>query len=197
MPQLGGVFDLFPELDAITAGDIIALSSQQFEHHFVENHLANRVLYPQSVAVTKQELDLDFFILEVAVSRHPEIFFDQNQNRIVIPDKAVVYFPPLARLISTILLSTPDDKVTDIWLKSQSEQKILGSCIPLSLIQAMNIAGEVKITIQNEEKTLIPGQLNLIPVKEKQVRVDFNQTNFLTAVGGSLGIFVDLRSRKT
>lgn len=193
MPQLGGVFSLFPELDTITAGDIITFSGTQFEHHTVENHLANRLLYPQSVAVTKQELDLDFLVLALALKKHPEIFFESSQNRIIIPEIASLYFPPLTRLISVILLSIPDDQVTEIWVKGENSQTIVGSCIPQALIKAMNIAGEVQITVQNEEKTLIPNQLNLIPVKDKSVKVVLNQTNPINTVGGNLGIFVDLR----
>ncbi len=193
MPQLSGVFNLFPDLDTISAGEVTALSKQQYDHHFVENHIANRLLYPQSIALTKAELDLDFIILSLAIQKHPEIFFNSNQNRVVIPKIASDYFPPLTRLISVILLTIPSEKVSDIWLKDETNQKLLGSFISQKMIQKINMSGEIKLSIENEEKTLIPNQLNLIPVSEKTVKVLINQAHSFNAVGGVLGLFVDLR----
>ncbi len=193
MPQIIGAFSLFPDLDSITAAEISALSSELLEHHFIENYLGNKILHPQSIATTKQELDLDFYILSIAIKKHPEVFFNASQNRIIIPEVVFSSFPPLTRLIAVILLDTPASKVTDIWLKGENDQKLLGSCIPRQLINQLNISGELKLTVQNQEKNLIPNQLNLIPIQEKQVKIVLNQTQNLTAVGGSLGIFVDLR----
>lgn len=196
MPQLSGIFSLFTDLDTITASEVIEMGQQQYEHHMVENHLANRILYPQSVAATRQELDLDFLLLTQAIRRHPEVFFDAKQNRIIIPQIAADQLPPLTRLISVILHNIPYQNITDIWLKTATDQSLLGSCIPASLISSMNISGEIKMTVQGDIKTLIPNQLNLIPVKDRHIKIQFNQEHTLTAVGGSLGLFVDLRERK-
>jgi hypothetical protein len=196
MPQLDGVFNLFPDLDTISANEIMGLSSQQYDHHFVENHLANRLLYPQTVAQTKAELDLDFVILSLAIQKHPEVFFNPTQNRVIIPQIASQHFPPLTRLIAVILLTISSEKVSDIWLKDANNQKLLGSFISQKMIHNLNITGEIKLSIENEEKTLIPNQLNLIPVPEKPVKLLLNQTESLSAVGGSLGLFVDLREDK-
>ncbi len=193
MPQITGAFSLFPDLDSITAAEISALSSEPLEHHFIENYLGNRILHPQSVATNKQELDLDFYILSIAIKKHPEVLLNAAQNRIIIPEIVMYHFPPLTRLIAVVLLDTPASKVTDLWLKGETDQKLLGSCIPRQLINQLNISGELKLTVQNQEKNLIPNQLNLIPIQEKQVKIVLNQTQNLTAVGGSLGIFVDLR----
>lgn len=196
MPLLGGVFDLFPDLDTISLNDIYKLGGKQAEHHTVENHLANRILYPNSIAQTKLEIDLDFLILSLAIKKHPEVFFNQNQNRIIITDTALRHFPPLTRLISTILQSITTGKTVDIWLKSQSNQQILGSCIPFTLIKELDTKGEFSILVQNETKFLVPNQLNLIPIKDMQVKIKFSSDQTIDAVGGSLGLFVDLRENK-
>jgi hypothetical protein len=196
MPALTGVFNLFSQLDTITAADIAAFGGTQIEHHSFENHLANRILFPQTIASSKQELDLDFLILALAVQKQPEVFYDASQNRIIIPQQAVFFFPPLTRLISVILLSIPDKKVTELWLKEGNNQQIIGSSIPASFIEELNIPGEIKIFIEGEMKTLIPNQLNLIPTTQEQVKIQFDQTRSITTVGGSLGIFVDLRRGK-
>jgi hypothetical protein len=196
MPPTSGIFDLFGNLDIITAEEISAFSNQQFEHHFVENYLGNRILNPHSIAVTKQELDLDFYILSLAVQKNPQIFFNSTQNRIVIPEVALQYFQPLTRLISVIILVTPAEKISELWLKGPMEQKLLGSFLPALMLQKLNLSGELKIKVQDQEKTLIPNQLNLIPVLEKQVKVVLNELEPMTAVGGTLGIFVDLRGNK-
>ncbi len=192
MPQLGGVFSLFSDLDTIPATEL-SLPHQQVDHHIVENHLANRILYPQSHAQTTSELDIDFAILKAGLKRHPEVFFNASQSRLVIPSIAQQYFPPLTRLIATVLVAISLDKVTDIWLKDENHQQLVGSVIPQKLLTKLNIKGEMIVTIQNQQKTMIPGQLNLIPVNDKQARVLINQTTPIDAVGGSLGIFVDLR----
>jgi hypothetical protein len=192
MPQLGGVFSLFSDLDTIPATEL-SLPNQQVDHHIIENHLANRILYPQTHAQTTSELDIDFAILKAGLKRHPEVFFNASQSRIVIPSIAQLYFPPLTKLIATVLVAISLDKVTDIWLKDENHQQLVGSVIPQKLLTKLNIKGEMIVTIQNQQKTMIPGQLNLIPVNDKQARVLINQTTPIDAVGGSLGIFVDLR----
>jgi hypothetical protein len=192
MPQLGGVFNLFSDLDMISATEL-TLPGLQIDHHVLENHLANRILYPQTHAQTKQELDLDFSILHWALIKHPEVLFNQSQNRVVLPAIAQEYFPPLTRLIATVLLALPLDKVTDIWLKGYNNQQLLGSVIPRTMLQKLNITGELIVTIQNQQKTMIPGQLNLIPVEDKQVKITLNQQLAFNAIGGSLGVFIDFR----
>ncbi len=187
-----GVFALFPDLDTISASEIAELSHQQFEHHNIENHLANRILYPQSIAQTKSELDIDFWILTLAIRKHPETFFDSTQNRIVIPEVAAVQLSPLTRLISVILQNIPAQNITDIWVKDGTQQ-ILGSAIPWRLIQSLNLPEGFDLYIPGESKTLVPGQLNLIPIKQKHLLVKLGESAELSVVGGSLGLFVDLR----
>lgn len=195
MPALTGVFHLFPDLDTITAAEIINFSGHQVDHHSLENHLANRILYPQTVAMTKQELDLDFMILALAVQKHPNTFFDGNQSRLVIPESVVYFFPPLTRLISVLLLGISQKKVIQIWLKSSQGQEVVGSCLPQALIEGFTMPGELTIKVDNQSKVLIPNQLNLIPTAKKQTNIQLGQQN-LTVLGGMLGLFIDLRKDK-
>ncbi len=195
MPQLNGVYLLFPEMDSIDFEEIAQQSVQKLNHHTIENHLANRLLYPQSVAMSKEELDLDFLILAAALKKHPEVFFNSKQNRIVIPTVAVGQLSPLTRLISVVLNSLYSENVIEIWLKDDAKQQLLGSSLPQQMLKKLNLLGDITVRIQQEEKTLIPNQLNLIPVRDKQVKIQINQSVTVDAVGGSLGIFIDLRQR--
>lgn len=195
MPQLNGVYLLFPEMDSIDFEEIAQQSVQKLNHHTIENHLANRLLYPQSVAMSKEELDLDFLILAAALKKHPEVFFNSKQNRIVIPTVAVGQLSPLTRLISVVLNSLYSENVIEIWLKDDAKQQLLGSSLPQQMLKKLNLLGDITVRIQQEEKTLIPNQLNLIPVRDKQVKIQINQSVTVGAVGGSLGIFIDLRQR--
>ena len=195
MPQLNGVYLLFPEMDSIDFEEIAQQSVQKLNHHTIENHLANRLLYPQSVAMSKEELDLDFLILAAALKKHPEVFFNSKQNRIVIPTVAVGQLSPLTRLISVVLNSLYSENVIEIWLKDDAKQQLLGSSLPQQMFQKLNLVGDITVRIQQEEKTLIPNQLNLIPVRDKQVKIQINQSVSVGAVGGSLGVFIDLRQR--
>lgn len=195
MPQLNGVYLLFPEMDSIDFEEIAQQSVQKLNHHTIENHLANRLLYPQSVAISKEELDLDFLILAAALKKHPEVFFNSKQNRIVIPTVVVSQLSPLTRLISVILNNLYSENVIELWLKDDVKQQLLGSSLPQQMFQKFNLVGDITVRIQQEEKTLIPNQLNLIPVRDKQVKIQINQSVTVGAVGGSLGIFIDLRQR--
>lgn len=195
MPQLNGVYLLFPEMDSIDFEEIAQQSVQKLNHHTIENHLANRLLYPQSVAMSKEELDLDFLILAAALKKHPEVFFNSKQNRIVIPTVAVGQLSPLTRLISVVLNSLYSENVIEIWLKDDAKQQLLGSSLPQQMLKKLNLLGDITVRIQQEEKTLIPNQLNLIPVRDKQVKIQINHSVTVDAVGGSLGIFIDLRQR--
>ena len=195
MPQLNGVYLLFPEMDSIDFEEIAQQSVQKLNHHTIENHLANRLLYPQSVAMSKEELDLDFLILAAALKKHPEVCFNSKQNRIVIPTVAVGQLSPLTRLISVVLNSLYSENVIEIWLKDDAKQQLLGSSLPQQMLKKLNLLGDITVRIQQEEKTLIQNQLNLIPVRDKQFKSQINQSITVGAVGGSLGIFIDLRQR--
>lgn len=193
MSILSGPFSLFPDLDTITAEELSRISHSPSDHHSIENHLANRVLFPQTVPLTKAELDFDYTILTLAIKKHPEVFLDGKQNRIVIPSQAVDYFPPLTRLISAILLGAKPKQITQIWIRYDTHQEIVGSAVGLAYITSLQMGNDLKLTVANQVKTLVPGQLNLIPTSEGQSVVKFDDTKTVTILGGKLGLFVDLR----
>lgn len=192
MPHLIGVFDLFSDLDTISAAEFAPLIHEE-DHHILENHLANRILYPHTIAQTKQELDFDFIIFGLGVKRHPEIFYDYTQKRLVIPSHLLCYLPPITRLIGVILSHIRDSGISQIWLQEGNNQRVVASCIAKTYIDNLHLPGDLKIIVEGKERILIPNQLNLIPISQNEAKVQFTQETTVTVLGAELGLFIDLR----
>lgn len=193
MSKLLGVFDLLPDLDKITDEEILTVLKTQIDHHSLENYLGNRIIYPQSVAVNKSELDIDFAILEVALNKHPEIVYKRNQNQVFIPYQFIPRYPPLTRLISIIITSLRPEQITQLWVSHNSGTELIGSILPDTMLNRMRLGDLENLMVKDELKKMVLGELNLLPVTDKQIKIKFSEGVEFDCFGGSLGILIDLR----
>ena len=63
MPIQAGLFDSFDNLDTISAESLIPWLKPVPELKRIENYLANKILYPQTIAQTEFEMQMDLAIL--------------------------------------------------------------------------------------------------------------------------------------
>ncbi len=103
MPKLSGVFDSFKNLDQIPTDDINRWLKVKVEDRTLENHLGNRMLYPQTVPITNQELQIDLSILREAVKRNPSVVYNSATGRLNIPTELQTRFGNRQALAEAIM----------------------------------------------------------------------------------------------
>lgn len=190
MPKLTGVFELFRFLDQIPASDINRWLKSKMEVHQLENFVGNRILYPQTLPLTSQEMEIDLAIFREALKRQPEVLFDKDDKRIIIPESMKARFSSIEVLLRVALQAVNPKGVRLVYLKGPNSLQLLGSVFtPDSLPNTMIVS----LTINSQPLTLRTGQIILLPFKEQQLSIKFGSSDQFTAAGGGMGLMVDLR----
>lgn len=194
MPKLSGVFDQFANLDEITSEDLNRWLKVKIEQHALENFLANRIYYPQSVPMTAQEMEIDLAILREGISRGDKKFYNLAVSKLVIPDEFLRRFYPIHNLVAAFIdgLDGNLKEVTQILLAQQGNKKLVGS-IFLPKEQPQN--NPVTIRIEDQKYDLKLNTLTLLPIKKTNLKIMVDQSQEIIIDGGELGIFIDLRKR--
>src|SRR5688572_29560259 len=97
MPKVTGIFEEFDFLDQIPIDDISKWIPIKLPPFYLENFLANKILYPQSIPVTEVDLAIEIAILREIVKRKSH--FDPKLNQIFIPETFLSRFPNLSQLV--------------------------------------------------------------------------------------------------
>lgn len=196
MSKLLGVFDLFDDLDKISIQDILGLLRTKVDIHNLENYLGNRILFPQTVATSKLEMEIDFAILTLSLKKHPEKVFKQAINQIYIPHLLIPRYPPLPKLVAVFIDSLNLEGVTQIWVQEKNSAELVGSVIPNKLLSQISKKDIENLMIKDQLKKLTLNQLNLIPIQDKQIKIKFSGGHEFDCFGGNLGVLCDLRVKE-
>ncbi len=195
MAKLSGIFDNFTDLDKLPVADILASLKQRLDPHVIENLIGNLILYPQTVPVSKAEMEIDRAILGQALIKAPNLVWDNRNRKIIITEELACRFPPLIKLISTIIDALKLKEITFIASKEGSLLKTLGTFIPFSVIyETHETKKDTPIAfINNQQRKLKGGIVNIIPIKDKQVTFRAGESKEVFLMGGDLGLLIDLR----
>src|SRR3990167_9440024 len=113
MPKLTGLFSSFDDLDQISPEAIASWLKPAPELTSLENYLANKILYPQAVPLTKHDMQIDLAILREALRMNGPKPGEQKSNallggnpflnitlrKILIPERFLDFVPDLASLV--------------------------------------------------------------------------------------------------
>ena len=83
MPKLPGLFDSFDNLDQISPEAVATWLKPVPEFSHIENYLANKILYPQTVPLTEHDMQLDLSILREALKLNGPKAKDQSTNALL------------------------------------------------------------------------------------------------------------------
>lgn len=191
MPKLSGVFDQFRDIERIPPEDINRWLKVKLEPHILENYIANRILYPQTVPTSEYELDIDLAILREIIRRGSPLFY-QN-SRIVIPSEYVDRFPSLLKLATAFVDGLTPAGVTPIAIKEHDGVQLIGSYVSFSFLKEQN---PIKVIVNGVEYKIKLNALTLLPFNEKQLKVMIDETQEILIDGGTLGVLIDLRPVK-
>lgn len=202
MPKISGVFAQFDNLDQIPVESFIKWFSAVIQPIRFQNFVANRLLYPQTVPVTTEELKLDLTILREALKEKG--YVQKELQKISIPVDFLDRFPDIAQLVlafvDAYLLESRESGIWKIVTKDKNEQ-ILGTfIIPTNARRNSSL----QVGIENKIYDLKLGSLARIPCLKNHCRLFFKikdgtllgkDVGKADVFGGRLGIIVDGRLR--
>ena len=193
MPHLSGVFDEFPDLDKIHVDQLMAWISQKPEVHFLVNSLGNRILYPQTIPLTKTELEIDFAILRVGIRLKPSLVFQPQTNKIVIPKLFVDRFPPLKSIVLSIIEGINPKGTHFIYIKEKPQLKLIGSVVSPPNPQKLSRNGTtVTFSSGKINKQMPLNSISLVELPLSETIITLGDEEFKVS-GGEVGVMVDLR----
>jgi hypothetical protein len=190
MSKLTGIFDLLNEVDYISPEEINQWLPHKLSPPALLNFIGNRALYPESIAITNEELEIDLAIFRELVKKNHDLVLDGNLQKIILDQKLVNRFPPLSKLATCVVEVLPLPGVTRIFVRNDGVDILVGSVVTLATTKQ-----EIKITLPTEEKTINVGNITLIPLSEKSINIKIGQDEQeISAFGGELGVIFDTRN---
>lgn len=220
MSNLPGLFDSFDNLDQIKTEDIARWIKPQPPLEFVENYVAQRVLYPQVIPITKLDMDIDLAILREAIrlsvpkdSKNALLgdnpFINFTLRKILIPAKFLIFIENVAVLawvfVDALLLDrSKQDRFADLWtvVLTGETDEVIGSVL---LPEFAGSAGVLQLKVLDRLYKIDAGTLTVIPCKRQRCEIAFNiksgqilgHDNLAIEVsGGRLGLLIDSRKRQ-
>lgn len=202
MPKLTGVFSEFLDLDQVALDELSKTLKHPPDQIVLENFLANRILYPQAVPGSQEDIEIDLGLLQQALKLSPKKkFYDEKSKKIYIPENFLARFPDLKRLAFVYIESlSPQGIVEFLVVKSLGREEI-GSFIPLKFEEQK---GKVDLEIEGTKVSLSAGTLILVPCppthchikfKAKGAKLQGKSEGVFEAVGGRLGLLIDGRKK--
>lgn len=219
MPALSGLFDSFDNLDQIALEDIARWLKVSPNPTQLENYLANRILYPQTVPLTRDDMEIDLAILREALRINGPTdpsssnsllgdnpFLNITLRKILIPQKFLNSVPSLSTLIwvfvdAFLLDRRRQDWFEDLWtvVVTDDIDETVGSIL---LPQFSSPHAVMELKVGGKEYKIHPGSLTVVPCPPSRCEVafKFNQGKILgkkeiavEVYGGRLGLMIDGR----
>lgn len=219
MPILSGLFDSFDNLDTIEINSLIGWLKNPPTPIQLENYLANRILYPQTLPQTSVDMKIDLAILREALrlsSPKPETnsgslsgdnpFLNITLRKVIIPKRFLYYVSDLVSLtwafVDGLLLGRiRQDFFEDLWtiVLTDDVDEIIGSIL---LPQFEGEADFLELSLLGENYEIKPGSLTIVscPKDRCEIAYKFLKGKFLgkkismvEVYGGKLGLMIDGR----
>lgn len=215
-----GLFDSFDNLDQISAEAISSWLKPVPQLTQLENYLANKILYPRGLPLTKQDMQIDLAILREALKINipkgmqksnallgDNPFLNITLRKILIPIRFLEFVPDLATLamvfIDTLLLDrTKEDWFQDIWtiVLTNASDEIVGSVV-LPQFEDKNSLMRCQLLDKNYE--IHPGDLIVLPCPKDRCEIGYKlqrgkilgkEESAIEVYGGKLGLVIDGRN---
>lgn len=222
MPKLSGLFDCFDNLDAIETDSLIPwlkIAHIQLSPIQLENYLANKILYPQVLAVTDLEMKIDLAILRQALRLNGPTFkkvkssllgdnplLNITLRKIIIPARFLNFIPDLVSLTwafvdGLLLTRKKEDWYEDLWtvILADDIDEVVGSVI---LPQFKGEADYFDLNVQSKKFKIKAGSLVRIPCAKERCEIAYKilngsilgkKENDVEVYGGKLGLIIDGR----
>lgn len=220
MPKPVGLFDSFENLDKITPEAIASwLQPSPPPLPYLENYLANKLLYPQTIPVSLQDLNIELAILREALrvnSSHDgkqanpflseSPFINFNLKKILIPQHFLNFIPDLKNLVwvfvDGLLLDRKKEKgFEDIWtvVLIGDLDEVVGTVI---VPRFEGKTGQIQLELLGKSYLIKLGDVTVLPCIKQKCQILFKSNTgkllgkndlLIEVYGGRLGILIDGR----
>ncbi len=216
---MGGLFDRFDNLDQIKVEDVAKWLKPVPRQVFLENYIANRILYPQAVPITFSDMKMDLAILREAIRLNATVqpqekneflgsspFINATMRKIIIPASFLEFAPDLPSLvwafIDGLLVSRPkEDWFGDLWtvILSADTDNIIGSIL---LPQFKSENDIIEVTLDGKTSKIKAGSLTVLPCLKERCSIGYSLSqgkllgkdkSAIELYGGKLGLVIDGR----
>ena len=219
MAHLPGLFDSFDNLDRIEASALIPWLKNPPSEVQLENYLANKILYPQTLPLTDSDMKIDLAILREALRINGSVsenkagpllgenpFLNITLRKIIIPDRFLYYVPDLVSLtwafVDGLLLDRrKEDWFQDIWtiILADDADQVIGTIL---LPQFTGKEDTMALSLQGKDYKIKPGSLTVISCSKDRCQIVYKflggkvlgkKENSVEVYGGKLGLMIDGR----
>lgn len=220
MPKLTGLFGIFDNLDKIPVEAIAFWLKPPPNLIQLENYLANKILYPQTLPLTEYEMKIDLAILREALRINGPKGIDKKTNsllgdnpflnitlrKLIIPKKFLSFVPNLVSLtwvfVDGLLLDRKkEDWFQDLWtvILSGEVDEVVGSIL---LPQFEDDSSIMDLNILKKNFKIRPGSLTVIPCPKDRCAISYKfskgtilgkKESAVEVYGGDLGLMIDGR----
>lgn len=219
MAQLPGLFDSFDNLDSIEGSSLTYWIKNPPSEDKLENYLANKILYPESLPLTDSDMKIDLAILREALRLNgPSVtnktgpllgdnpFLNITLRKMIIPERFLYYIPDLVSLIwafidGLLLERRKEDWFQDIWnvVLADDADLVIGTVL---LPQFKGEEDNMFLSLQGKDYKIKPGSLTIIPCPKDRCQIIYKfsngqvlgkKENSVEVSGGKLGLIIDGR----
>lgn len=207
MSRLPGLFDSFDNLDQISPEAIASWIRPIPDLDQLEDYLANRILYPQTIPLTERDMQIDSSILREALKMYKAQLLNTTTRKILIPEKFLNFLPDRLTLVKIfidayLLNREKRDYFQDLWtvVLTGGIDEVIGSVL---FPQFVGNDGTMIIKLQDKSYEVRQGNLSLIPCPKDRCEIAYeiqkgkllgSQENAFEVYGGKLGLVVDGRN---
>lgn len=206
-----GLFDSFDNLSQIHPEAIASWLKPVPQIGLLENYLANKILYPETIPQTERDMQIDLAIMREAVrintSADGTPFLNTPFRKLLIPAKFLNFVPDLASLtwvfVDVLLLARArKDLFQDLWtiVLTEDSDEVVGSII---LPRFEGSGGTMHLMLMNKSYEIQKGASMIIPCPKTRCGIAYRlqkgkvlgkEENAIEVYGGKLGLVVDARS---
>ncbi len=194
MTVLTGVFAELPGIENISGDSIQNRLKAPFVSHALENYVANRMLYPQTVSVTEEDKLIDSAILQEYLILNPAFFYNPLSHKLVIPLDLINRFQTPAELMTIFISLISFEGVVPVFIRDEGISiKAEGSIFVTSVPKENE---KVPISINGMLYEVEVNKICQFPVADQHTRIKIDGTNEIIVTGGKLGVTIFLPVKK-
>lgn len=183
---LSGVFGQLRNLDKIPIDNIRQWLKNKGEIHQLQNFIGNRVIYPQTIATTLEDQEVDLGLLREGIKSQPQVVFNRLTNKIGLSTELINRFPPPDKLVVAIVQVLNLSGITRVYLKDFHQ--LIGTVVSVRLNL---LAKSVVVTVDGQVKKIPSLGITYLPIDKQQVRLKIGDREEQMVAGGKLGILLN------
>jgi hypothetical protein len=192
MTALTGIFATLPGIENIPPEGVQKWVKNRLGDHAIENYVANRITYPQTIAISIEEKQIDQAIIQEYIARNPALFYNPLTHKLNIPQGITHYIQPVQDLMLILSSLLKLSQITPVFISDGNSVKVAGSII---VPNPQTSEPKINVSFNGKMQTLEKGKFYHFPLADQHMKLKIGNENEIMISGGTLGVSIDLRIR--